>query len=184
MGWAVSFTLRHLCLGERTSGGYWIGCWVDSRAGLDDVDKRKISYLCRESNLCRQARIPSPYQLNYPGYIHEPTNKLYLLEKLIVAELSKRFLRHLWKPKAHYRVHKSPPRAKWIQSTLFRHVSIKIIIPTSTRRCSKWSLPLRCSYQNFVMHFTHALRVAHVPPIFRGHSNNTWRKQIMELILM
>jgi hypothetical protein len=48
---------------------------------------------------------------NYPGYIQELTSKLYLTEKLIVAELSKRFLRHLRKPKGHYRVHKSPPRA-------------------------------------------------------------------------
>jgi hypothetical protein len=28
--------------GERTSGTHWIGGWVDPRAGLDDVEKRKL----------------------------------------------------------------------------------------------------------------------------------------------
>jgi hypothetical protein len=28
--------------GERASGTPWIGGWADSRAGLDDVDKRKF----------------------------------------------------------------------------------------------------------------------------------------------
>jgi hypothetical protein len=28
--------------GERTPGTHWIGGWVDTRAGLDDVKKRKF----------------------------------------------------------------------------------------------------------------------------------------------
>jgi hypothetical protein len=28
--------------GERTSGAHWIGGWVDPRAGLDEVEKRKL----------------------------------------------------------------------------------------------------------------------------------------------
>jgi hypothetical protein len=28
--------------GERASGTHWIGGWVDHRAGLDDVEKRKF----------------------------------------------------------------------------------------------------------------------------------------------
>jgi hypothetical protein len=28
--------------GERAPGTHWIGCWVDPRAGLDNVEKRKI----------------------------------------------------------------------------------------------------------------------------------------------
>jgi hypothetical protein len=28
--------------GERTSGTHWIGGWVDLRAGLDDLEKRKF----------------------------------------------------------------------------------------------------------------------------------------------
>jgi hypothetical protein len=29
-------------LGRFTSGTHWIGCWVDPRAGLDDVEKREF----------------------------------------------------------------------------------------------------------------------------------------------
>jgi hypothetical protein len=35
---------------ERVSGSHWIGGWVDPKAGQDDMEKRKISCLCRESN--------------------------------------------------------------------------------------------------------------------------------------
>jgi hypothetical protein len=38
---------------------------VDSRAGLDGAEKIKI-LRCLELNLCRPARSPSPYRLNYP----------------------------------------------------------------------------------------------------------------------
>jgi hypothetical protein len=33
--------------GERTPGSHWIGGWVDPRAGLDDVEKRKFLTLPR-----------------------------------------------------------------------------------------------------------------------------------------
>jgi hypothetical protein len=32
----------HFTLGERIHGTHWIGRWVDPRAGLDDVEKRKF----------------------------------------------------------------------------------------------------------------------------------------------
>jgi hypothetical protein len=28
--------------GEKAPGTHWIGCWVDTRAGLDDMHKRKL----------------------------------------------------------------------------------------------------------------------------------------------
>jgi hypothetical protein len=34
--------------GERAPGIHWIGGWVDTRAGLDDVEKRKFLYSSRE----------------------------------------------------------------------------------------------------------------------------------------
>jgi hypothetical protein len=33
---------------------YWIGGWVGLRSDLDNMEKRKISCPCRESNLSRQ----------------------------------------------------------------------------------------------------------------------------------
>jgi hypothetical protein len=32
----------HFTPGERAPGTHWIGGWVDPRAGLDDVEKRKF----------------------------------------------------------------------------------------------------------------------------------------------
>jgi hypothetical protein len=32
----------HFSPGERASGTYWIGGWVNTRVGLDDVEKRKF----------------------------------------------------------------------------------------------------------------------------------------------
>jgi hypothetical protein len=39
--WSVSRPCR-FTPGERGPGSHWIGGWVDSRAGLDDVEKRKF----------------------------------------------------------------------------------------------------------------------------------------------
>jgi hypothetical protein len=38
----VSYTPRPLYPRERTPDTHWIGGWVDPRAGLDDVEKRKF----------------------------------------------------------------------------------------------------------------------------------------------
>jgi hypothetical protein len=35
---------------ERSRGTRWIGCWIDPRAGQDDMEKTQISSLCRETN--------------------------------------------------------------------------------------------------------------------------------------
>jgi hypothetical protein len=43
------------------------GGWVDSRAVLDAVEYRKISYPCRKSNPGRRTRSPSLYQLRHPN---------------------------------------------------------------------------------------------------------------------
>jgi hypothetical protein len=45
----------------------WIGGLVGSRAGLNDVQQRQLSSLCRESNTGRAARSPSLYELSNPG---------------------------------------------------------------------------------------------------------------------
>jgi hypothetical protein len=53
--------------GERGPGIHWRGAWVGPRAGLDAVEKRKISCPCRGSNPGSPARSPSTYQARYPG---------------------------------------------------------------------------------------------------------------------
>jgi hypothetical protein len=48
--WVVSFTPRPLYRRGETSDANWIGGWVGTRAGMDAVEKRKISCRCRELN--------------------------------------------------------------------------------------------------------------------------------------
>jgi hypothetical protein len=50
---------------RRAPGTHCIGRWIDPKAGLDAVEKRKILH-CRESNAGRPARSPSLYRLSYP----------------------------------------------------------------------------------------------------------------------
>jgi hypothetical protein len=42
---------------------HYIGVWAGTTIGLDVVDYRKISFLCRESNPGRPARNPSLYRM-------------------------------------------------------------------------------------------------------------------------
>jgi hypothetical protein len=55
--------------GERAPGIHWIGGWVDLRAGLDDLKKRKLFTLLglELRPLGRPARSLSLYRLRYPG---------------------------------------------------------------------------------------------------------------------
>jgi hypothetical protein len=55
--------------GERAPDSRWRGGWVDSRAGLDDLEKRKFLTLpgLELRTLGRLARSQSLYRLRYPG---------------------------------------------------------------------------------------------------------------------
>jgi hypothetical protein len=55
--------------GRFTPGAHWIGGWVDPRAGLDDVEKRKFLTLpgLELPRLGRAACSHSLYRLSYPG---------------------------------------------------------------------------------------------------------------------
>jgi hypothetical protein len=46
----VNFTPLPLCSREAPFGTYWIGGWVGTIAGVDAARKRKIYFLCRESD--------------------------------------------------------------------------------------------------------------------------------------
>jgi hypothetical protein len=66
--WSAS---RPFCFtpGERATGTNWIGGWVDPRAGLDDMGKRKFITLpeLELRPLGRPVRSQSLYRLRYPG---------------------------------------------------------------------------------------------------------------------
>jgi hypothetical protein len=55
--------------GEGAPGTHWIGGWMGSRAGLNDVEKRKFLTLPRLQlqPLRHPARSQSLYRLRYPG---------------------------------------------------------------------------------------------------------------------
>jgi hypothetical protein len=56
--------------GEKSLSTCWIGGWVDPRAGLDDVEKRKLLTLpgLELRPLSCPAHSQSLYRLRYPGY--------------------------------------------------------------------------------------------------------------------
>jgi hypothetical protein len=59
--------------GERAPGTHWIGGWVDPRAGLDDIKRRKFLTLLglKLDPSGRLAHSQSLYRLRYPGSIRE-----------------------------------------------------------------------------------------------------------------
>jgi hypothetical protein len=56
----------HFTTEEWAPGIHRIGCWVDPRADLNTIEKRKMSFPCQELNH-GQARSLSLYRLSYPG---------------------------------------------------------------------------------------------------------------------
>jgi hypothetical protein len=65
---------------ERAPGTHWIGGWVDPRAGLGDLEKRKFLTVpgLELRDLGRPARSQSLYRLRYPGSnnYHSPSEIL------------------------------------------------------------------------------------------------------------
>jgi hypothetical protein len=60
--WVVSFTSRPLYPREKTPppGTHWIGGWMDPRAGLDDLKKRKFLTLSGLGTPTHRSSSPSP----------------------------------------------------------------------------------------------------------------------------
>jgi hypothetical protein len=77
----VSLTPRPLYPRGKIPRYQWIGGWVDPRAGLDDVEKRKFLTLQgRELGpLGRPAPSQSLYRLSYPGSSIEHVLLPYLI---------------------------------------------------------------------------------------------------------
>jgi hypothetical protein len=59
---------------ERAFVTHWTGGWVDPRAGLEDVEKRKFLALpgLELRPLGRPTRSQSLHRLRYPGYVTFP----------------------------------------------------------------------------------------------------------------
>jgi hypothetical protein len=58
--------LQPLCLREMSLSTHWLGGWAGLRAGLDAVEKRKVSCSRWEWNPGTSACSPSLYRLSYP----------------------------------------------------------------------------------------------------------------------
>jgi hypothetical protein len=74
----LSFSLLPLYFREKDPGIHLIGGWVDPRAGLDDLEKRKFLTLegLELRPLGRPARSQSLYRLRYSGSL-EKTCKVW-----------------------------------------------------------------------------------------------------------
>jgi hypothetical protein len=68
--WAVNSRPGRFTPRERAPGVHWIGGWLDPRAGVDDVEKRKFLILpgLELQPLGRPARSQSLYRPRYPGF--------------------------------------------------------------------------------------------------------------------
>jgi hypothetical protein len=84
--WGVALEGRFTA-GETALGTHWIGGWVSPRAGLDEVEKRKIPSPRRESKLrtpivqpvasrCTDWAIPALSQ-SLPWYLHAHKTELW-----------------------------------------------------------------------------------------------------------
>jgi hypothetical protein len=75
--WVVSFTP-----GERAPGTHWIGGWVNPRAGVDYLEKRKFLSLpgLELRPLSHRARRESLYRLRYPGsYLYRDMSYVFFV---------------------------------------------------------------------------------------------------------
>jgi hypothetical protein len=182
-GWVVSITPRpRFTPGERTPGTHWTGGWVDPRAGLDAESRRKIFCPFRGLQIVGSKNIwgcgclkwhtftygrevnQSTYCVqisDVESYLFELTTWSRVLEKLIVAQLVKKFPAFCGRrfitvftpppPPVPVLSHKNPIHT--LQPYFLRTLSD--IFP-SMPRSSEWSLPVRLLNQSFVRISSHA----------------------------
>jgi hypothetical protein len=82
-------------------GTHWIGSWVDPRAGLDDLEKRKFFTLpgLELRPLSRPARSQSIYQLRYAGSVPRLNHSRFLTNPVYSMTVLETITGHLmgWK---------------------------------------------------------------------------------------
>jgi hypothetical protein len=69
--WSTSIPGR-FTPGERALGTHWIEGWMGPRAGVEAMEKRKISCPCQESKPGRSVRSSWLHRLRYPDYLLLP----------------------------------------------------------------------------------------------------------------
>jgi hypothetical protein len=128
--WTVSFTFRPLYPRKRTPGTHWIGL-VNTRAGLDDVEKRKFLTLPgRELRLLdRPARSQLLYRLGYHGF-----RDVVVSIKLGMDKIESRY--------SNFKQHVTQsPKKKFLKSRLSLFLSIVNIVDRTSctlRVCTTW----------------------------------------------
>jgi hypothetical protein len=70
----------------KNSGTHWTRGWVSTRAGLNALEKRKITCPCWGSNPGRQTHSPSLYLLSYPGNCRVLFGKLKTIVGLYIGK--------------------------------------------------------------------------------------------------
>jgi hypothetical protein len=83
--WSAS-RLGRFTTAERAPATHPIGDWVGPGAGLDAVEKRKISCPCRESNPGHSASRPSLWRPSYPSSCNNNVS-LYIVTCLLKARI-------------------------------------------------------------------------------------------------
>jgi hypothetical protein len=94
----VSFTPRRFAPGEGAPGSHWIGVWVDPRADLDGVEKKKfltLTGLELRPVGRRPARNQSLYRPRYPGSYNNTVHYYSAFSCKVKAKLS---LYRPWRP--------------------------------------------------------------------------------------
>jgi hypothetical protein len=76
----LSFTPRPLYSQGKKAGTHWIGGWVNPRAGLDDVEKRK--FLTLPGLELRPLGLPACSQLQYGQRYPDPSKVALKYKKL------------------------------------------------------------------------------------------------------
>jgi hypothetical protein len=90
----VEWSASRLCRftpGERAPGTHWIGGWVDPRAGLDDLEKRKFFTLSglELRPLSRPASSQSLYRLRYPSSVQKTLSNKHIAVPYILKHHDK-----------------------------------------------------------------------------------------------